>query len=150
MRFHWLRARAFVHATEDEARVLEALLRLLGLAGDPKGRDRVSRQRAKGHYGNDIVVLEGSLKRDADVEATMRRVLENPGVRAAVRDTLLRRLDEDDVLHIRLDKQTLVQGRHSLTEGSDAVVVTAKAALQKGELAPKAWATFLDGGPAPV
>lgn len=142
MRFHWLRARALVHATEDEPRVQATLLWLAAQDGDPKAYARIQRQRTKGHYGNEILVLETTLKK-RDAEAALARILGDEGVRQAVADSLLRRLDEENVLHMRLDKQAAVQRRLALGEGSDAVVVTAKAVHAKDETPAKSWAAFL-------
>jgi RNA-binding protein len=143
MRFHWLRARAFVHATEDEQRVQETLLWLVAQDENPRAYGQVHRQRTKGHYGNEILLLEASLKKAPDVEAALARLLSEPGLRAQVTETLLRRLDEDHVLHLRLDKQAAVGRRVQLSEGSDAVVVTVKTLLTKDEVPARAWAERL-------
>jgi len=150
MKFHWLRGRAIVHATEDEDRVRNALAWALGLDRMERGLDRIERQRAKGHYGNDIVILEGNVKRDAEVIAALDRMFADPALRAEVRDSILRRLDEDSVLHVRLDKQALVQGRFATSAGSDALIITAKVAAFPGEVPAQTWAEFLDGTTAPA
>ncbi|MGV8089788.1 MAG: RNA-binding domain-containing protein, partial [Methanothrix sp.] len=48
--------RAFVAATEDEGRVREALSIFIPL-------DHISSQTALGHFGNEIKILEASLRR---------------------------------------------------------------------------------------
>lgn len=143
MRFHWLRARAFVHATEDETRVKEALLWLLGQEEVPGAYGHIQRQRSKGHYGNEILLLEASLKKQPDIEAALGRLFAEASLRETVSETLLRRLDEDRVLHVRLDKQAAVERRLVLGEGSDSVVVTVKAVQTKDEVPARAWSHFL-------
>jgi RNA binding exosome subunit len=146
MRFHWLRARVFVHATEDEPRVHRALLAAMAQTDVPRAGDRITRSRTKGHYGNEILVLEGTLKRGADIEAALRGLLAHTQLRTLLRETLLRRLDPDGVLHVRLDKQAAVGGVWSTTEGSDAIVVTVKAQVHPGQTLAQLWARFLDQG----
>lgn len=149
MKFHWLRGRAIVHATEDEERVRDALAWSVGLDQVERGADRVERQRAKGHYGNDIIILEASVKRDADIVAALGRLFADPRVRNEVRGSLALRLDEDHVLHVRLDKQALIGRRIALGTGSDAVIVTAKVAAYPGEVPQTSWEQFLDAGATP-
>ncbi len=143
MRFLWVRARTFVHATEDEPRVREVLLWLLGVEASPRAADRISRKRAKGLHGNEIVVLEVVLTRAADVEAAVARLFADAAAREAVLATVDRRLDDDAVLHVRFDKQAAVQRRRALTGGGDALVVTTKAAIPSGESTSAAWTAQL-------
>lgn len=145
MRLAWLRARCFVHATEDEDRVRTALLWSIAQADEPKARAKVHRSAAKGHYGQDIVVLEATLKREAEVEEALGRLRADPDVRAQIEDTLLRRLDEDDVLHVRLDKQAAVTGQTRLNEGSDAIVVRVKGLRPRDVTPARAWKQALGG-----
>ena len=143
MRFHWLRARAFVHATEDEEKVKQALLWLVAQDEVREAYSKIVRQKTKGHYGNEILLLDLSLKKQPDVEADLARILAEDALRSEVADSILRRLDEDLVLHVRLDKQAAVERRLALGEGSDAVVVTAKAVTMKGDVPAQQWARYL-------
>lgn len=144
MRWLSIRGRVFVHATEDEPRVRDALLWVLGLLGEKDAEHRVDRNRAKGHWGNEILILEAALKKQAEIERCWARVLEDAAVRSAVASNLDRHLDEDGALHLRVDKQAAVGRLVALTGGSDAIVLQAK--LE--QFAPKTdvkadWATLL-------
>lgn len=143
MRWHWARWRAFVHATEDEPRVWDALLWLMAQDEDEKGGDRIERKRAKGHWGNDIAVLEGALTKQPAIQAALARVFHDDAVRESVAKGLSRSLDEDGVLHLRLDKQAAVLNRVKQTGGGDAVIVTVKAELWPGESLEAVWQNWL-------
>lgn len=142
MRCHWARWRAFVHATEDEDRVRDAVVWLMAQEEAPKGNDRIERQRAKGHWGNDIVVLQGALtKRDA-IDAALHRIFDANRLREAVALDLQKALDEDEVLHVRLDKQAAVGREVKQTAGGDAIVFTVKVERLPGGSALEEWRRF--------
>lgn len=146
MRLLWARFRTFVHATEDEDRVREALLWTMGQLESPRGRDRVERVRAKGHHGNDIVILEGALKAGPDLESAARHLFAPPEVRGLLRQELGRHVDEAGVLHLRLDKQAAVGRRLMLGHGSNAIVVFLKAEPRHGRSPRSAWHDHLASG----
>lgn len=117
MRWHWARYRVIVHATEDEQRVREALMWAMRLGDDAKDRDRVERNRTRGHWGNEIVVFEGVIKRQRDVD----RALDAALGAGDVTPSLEQRLDEEGTLYLRLDKQAAVLRELKWCQGSDAI-----------------------------
>lgn len=144
MRASWIRSRVFVHATEDEDRVRRALLWSLGQGDDPKAAPRVVRMRTKGHYGNEIVVLEAGLERRPDIESGLGHVFGEPRIKHGVLATLSDRIDDEGVLHLRLDKQAAVQGRLELGPGSDTFSVRIKTPLFPGTRPEDAWRGYLE------
>jgi RNA binding exosome subunit len=149
MRWVSLRGRVFVHATEDEPRVREAFLWVLGLLGEKDAEHRVDRNRAKGHWGNEILILEATLKKQAEIERCLGLLLHDPEARRDVSLRLGRHMDEDGVLHLRLDKQAAVRQAVAFTTGSDAIVVQVK----PEHFAPNAdlgadWLAYLGGARA--
>jgi hypothetical protein len=118
--FAAVRFRALCHATEDEARVRQALDFVSG--GAP-----VSVAATKGHHGNRIAVLTAALSRKRDVEAFWARLTEAGFVKG-----VLARLDEalgDDLwLGLRLDKQEAYAGRLAFDQGGDVVHVRVRVA----------------------
>lgn len=111
----WVEARTHAHATEDEARVLQALD--LACDGDPPRREAF-----EGHFRNPIVRLTRHVRDARAIDATWRRWMA-----AGLPDELLRdvdrRVDEDGVLHFRLDKQEAYAGRLSLARTADSIDV---------------------------
>lgn len=150
MRIVSVRYRTFVHATENEDRVREALLWLMGTLGQERAEDRVERRRVKGHHGNEILVLEAGLKSSPQLEGGITALLGAQDVRQTLRDTLGQRLDEEHVLHFRVDKQGAVQRRLRLTAGGDAIIVQVKGLPDPGENPVAAWARFLLPAPKNV
>ncbi len=115
---HWILARTFCQATEEESRVAEALD--AAVAG---GED--ARQRVEAEHGNPVVILSRRLGAAGDVRATWQRWSE-AGLVAALRKDLASRLDDDGILHLRIDKQKAFQGMLALANDADAIDVQVK------------------------
>lgn len=141
-RFHWLRLRATAHATEDADRVAGAVQNLTGLDSEAFAASE-SRTVIEGHFG-DVTWVEVELTRARDVRAVLDRLLP-PGARAAVRDELERRVDDEGVLYLRFEKQAALQGRVVPTTGEDAVQVRLRVEVHPAgrERAVAALAEFL-------
>lgn len=111
--------RAFVAATEDEQRVREALSIFVPLDG-------ISATSVEGHYGNEIKILEVTLKkRDAGAFFQMLREQLPKEDLSRLRRETPERLDEQNHLHLRLDKQAAYKGMVRLTDSKDAISVSA-------------------------
>lgn len=106
-------------ATEDEQRVREALSIFVPL-------DSISATSVNGHFGNDIKILEATLKkRDArSFFQILREQLPREDLNRLRRE-VQERLDEQNHFHFRLDKQTAYRGLVRLTDSSDAIAVSA-------------------------
>ena len=126
MTFSTLRFRAICHATEDEARVRQALEFVSG--GAP-----ISVGATKGHHGNRIAVLESELSKKKDIEAFWRRA-EGAGLVEALLARLDSALGDDLWLGMRLDKQEALAGRLAFDEGGDVVHTRARAAAYPATL----------------
>lgn len=111
--------RAFVAATEDEGRVREAL----GIFVPP---DRISSTTAQGHFGNEIKILEASLrKKDALAFFQILHEQLPPMDLERLREEIPDRLEGESHFHLRLDKQAAYKGMLRLTESADALDVLA-------------------------
>jgi RNA binding exosome subunit len=114
----WIEGRTYCHATEDAARVQRALD--FAVPGDPPEREGL-----RGHFGNDLVRLTRRLEGSASIRATWERwtaggLLERLATQADAR------VDEDGVLHFRLDKQAAFEERWSLATDADTIDVRVK------------------------
>lgn len=118
--FHWLEARAFCHATEEEDRVLAALRTVM-----PEVEP--TREALAGHFGNPVLVLTSRAEDAPSQRAAWARI-----VAALGRDEIVRalemRLDKDGVYHLRLDKQKAYLGGIELATTPDAIAFRAKVA----------------------
>jgi len=117
--FHWVEARAFCHATEDEEKVVAAIRTLL-----PEGD--VKRETLEGHFGNPLVSLVVRVDAAAAMKAFWRRLADALGKDELGRD-LEARIDEDFVYHLRVDKGEAYLGRIARPAG-DVIDVRAKVA----------------------
>jgi len=110
--------RAFVAATEDVDRVREALGIFVPL-------DRITAVTAEGHFGNEIKILEASLKKkEARAFFSILREQLPASDQARLRREMADRLEDDSHFYLRLDKQAAYKGILRLTESKDALDVT--------------------------
>ncbi len=114
--FHWIRLRAFVYATEDREKVIEAMKNIMD------GQPDVS--HAEGAYGDPIEILRIEGKRDRDVRSVISSLPAED--RRALLETLEDRTDDDSVFHFRLDKQKAYLGDMRLVSGGDVISVELK------------------------
>ncbi len=115
---HWIVARAYCQATEDEDLVAEAVSAAVS-GGTP------SEERVEGQFGSSVMVLSRRVEHAADLRATWDRWTQADLPRELLRD-LDDRLDDDGVLHFRLDKQKAAQGQLRLRREADAIDVKVK------------------------
>ena len=110
----------FVHATEDEAKVKDGIVRALGVEDGP------SEETLEGHFGNPIVHLVWHATGEA-AWAAFTRLVEfiGDGGRKEVLGGLEGNTDEHGALYLRLNKQALVRGT-ALFSSSDPVRVRVK------------------------
>ena len=111
--------RAFVAATEDEGRVREALSIFVPL-------DRISYDTALGHFGNEIKILQASLrKKEGQAFFQILREQLPPEDRSRLNQEIPDRLEGKSHFYLRLDKQAAYKGLFRLTDSKDALDVCA-------------------------
>jgi RNA binding exosome subunit len=129
--------RVFCHATEDEAKVIQALK-------FASGADEITREVTEGYHGNPIIILEVFTKerrrsRDFFIKLDTIEIQE-------LIDSLQKRMDDDCNLYLRLDKQEAYLGNLKMTTSDDAIAVRAKVESypKKLETAMKSVTEFLE------
>jgi hypothetical protein len=110
--------RVFSHATEDEGKVKAAL----GLA---TGGAEPDEYKTEGHHGNPIVIYTVQLTTPRDIRAFWARLQEHRQVKLILEE-LDRRMDDDLLVHFRLDKQEAYGGRLKVVDHDDVIAVKAK------------------------
>src|SRR3989442_10222059 len=113
-----IEARTHCHATEEEERVAAALLFAV-----PEGE--TSREDLEGHFRNPLVRLTRRVVKRPGIRAVWER-WSAAGVPAAIARDVEARLDEEGVLHFRLDKQAAFLERLELAHDSDPIDVRLK------------------------
>lgn len=115
---HWIQARTYCQATEVEERVGTAL------DGAARGGEG-TRDRVEGQFGNPVLILTRRIERAADIRGSWQRWREARLLSELERD-LVTRLDDDGILHFRVDKQAALQGTIRLAGSGDAIDIQVK------------------------
>jgi RNA binding exosome subunit len=107
--------RAFSHATEDEARVMEAVKKILPSAhADMKVFEK---RVLSGHHGNPIILFDARLKDKEMLKALVEKIAMH--LNALDKETLSKRLgdySEKGSLYLRLDKQAAFEDEFKLAQ----------------------------------
>lgn len=112
--FASMHVRAICHATEDEQRVRQALVQVVGDTA-------LDATEARGHHGNRIVILETELKDPKTVETLFGKFSDDDLDR--LRESIDRRMDDGCNFFIRVDKQAAYAGTVKLAGNDDAILV---------------------------
>ena len=114
----WIAARAYCQATEEEARVVQAID-----AAVPGSTEK--RERLDGQFGNPVLAIYRRMERPEGLRTVWDR-WQTAGLLPLLRDDLERRVDEGGILHFRVDKQVAFEGRLLPAHGGDAIDVQVK------------------------
>ncbi|WP_236993894.1 RNA-binding domain-containing protein [Methanomassiliicoccus luminyensis] len=109
--------RTFAHATEDEAKVEQALK-------FASGAEEIKKSSTVGYHGNPIIVLEARVTDAKGIKAFFSG-LPKEDVKDLL-DSLEKRVDEESFFFLRLDKQEAYQGRLKLADHEDVIAVRGK------------------------
>lgn len=125
---HHIMLRVIAHATEDVSRVKEALDFFLSGAGVREGSKLIEELQAEGHHGNPITILSIQLKKKAECLGFAHFVRERLSEEdlEVLREEMPERLDDDQVFHLRINKQAAYLQQVKLTDSSDAITSKVK------------------------
>ena len=125
---HYVTLRAIAHATENVSRVRAALDFFLSGAGVRENGKPIEEIQAEGHHGNPITILSVQLKRKADCLSFARFIRERFSEKdmERLREEMPERLDDDQVFHLRFDKQAAYLHQVKLTGSLDTVIAKVK------------------------
>ncbi len=117
-RIEWIKVSAVVHSTEDREKVGEAISTLFPFEFE------IAVSKAKGHYGNPMEYLEVELTKSSEIKKFWKNLLELLGEQVEeILRTLEDRIDDQNILHIRVDKQKAYLGEVELTSGGDPIAI---------------------------
>ena len=131
---HYINLRVIAHSTEDISRVHAALdFFLWDAIGKPEGTvtdEYVEVTDIEGHYGNSSVMLSSQITRKSDTARLARFIRDHmsPEDVGLLRSEMPDRLDDDQLFHMRFDKQAASLGKLVLSSSSDAIIVKVKIA----------------------
>ncbi len=115
---HWIVARAYCAATEEEDRVVRALDAVC-----PTGEDQ--RDLLEGQHGNPIVHFTRRVENSKEILRAWE-VWGGSGLIEAIRPQVDARTDEEGILHFRIDKQRAFEGILALAKDEDSIDVQVK------------------------
>ncbi|MFP4655916.1 MAG: RNA-binding protein [Methanohalobium sp.] len=135
---NYITLRATAHATEEKSRVKKSLdLFLLNSLGNNTDTYQfVESLDVEGHYGNPITLYNSKLSRKYECNKLVMFIKENlsSSELATLCKEIPERLDEEQMFHLRFNKQEAYLGRVVLSSSSDAIIVKMKVATY-----PKNW-----------
>ncbi len=122
MKIERVNVNAVVYSTEDMEKVGEAIATLFPFEFEIEVTD------ATGHYGNPLKFLEVKLTKKREVREFLKYILSSLSEEDTryLLETLEDRVDEEGVLHLRIDKQRAYLGELQIVERGDAIVVRIK------------------------
>ncbi len=120
---HSIVASTFIHATEEEERVLAAF-RVVVPTEVP-----ISKQHVTGHFGNPVIILKARIEQAQAIRRTLDVINENLSKSELehLKENATRYLDDDCNLFIRFDKQQAARGTLRLGR-KDPILVKLKLA----------------------
>jgi RNA binding exosome subunit len=118
-----IEARAYSRGTEVVERVTEAVLNLY--PEELRDSVEIEAESTESHRNTEIIVILASLEIRPHCEQTFARIIEglSERERKTLRRTLSRRLDDQCVLFLRIDKQASYLGEIRLASNSDVISV---------------------------
>lgn len=121
IRINYVELKTYVHATEDEKKVLDALFRIIPI--EYKDRIKINRQIVKGYYGNPITIIQIILRSKPAVELLKKlgSLLDDVEKSVLKASFNLRYDSRSNRFFIRLDKQDLYRGKAVISDGDDVI-----------------------------
>lgn len=120
-KIEWIKVSSVVHSTEDREKVGEAIATLFPFEFE------IFASKAKGHYGNLLEYLEVEVKKSDEIDRFWNNFLQLIGEQVKeLIENIEDRIDDQNVLHIKIDKQRAYLGEVVLSRGGDPIVVKVK------------------------
>jgi len=134
--FHWLRIQIFCYATENEELIHDSMEELLGT-------DEFECDVAESEHGNHLLIFRTELTK----QKSFNTVFEKFGKELIdkILDNIEKKIDDDCVFYLRLDKQKLVEGVYKIAHHGDVISLTGKVVSHpaRKEIAVKNMSEFL-------
>ena len=120
MSFLRVHFRTFIHATESEEKVREALA---FVAGDAE----IEATKTEGHFGNPIIILEATITKKREIKDFFTS-LKATGIIEKLLAEMDDRMDEHCNLHFRVDKDMALEKQITLAQGKNVIDCSLKTA----------------------
>ncbi len=135
--FHWLRIQTFCYATEKEELIHDTMAELVG-------NDEFDCDIGESEHGNRLIVFKKEMTKQKEFIPLFTNL--GKSVADKIISDIDRRIDDDCVFYLRLDKQKAVQGEYKVAHHGDVISITGKVASHpaKKEIAVKNMIEFLN------
>ncbi len=112
----WLEVTTLIHATDNEEKVMNAVLSIMPKVVTSKMHIRT--RSLEGHYGNPIRLFKATIKSNECLELVLINMIRNLNEfdKIALLDRLPLYLTDKNTLYLRVDKQAAIKGIVSITE----------------------------------
>lgn len=119
MKIEHISLSAVVHSTENEEKVKTAIKNFLGFDCE------YSLNTLKGHYGNELTYVEIDVPKK-QLKSLWKEIIEILNRQEDFTYDFSNRLDDHNILHLRIDKQKAFLGEKVLLTSGDALVLKIK------------------------
>lgn len=111
----WIQIETFSHATEDIEKVKSLLSKFFSFD------ITFNENKTYGHFGNEIIIINVELSRDKEIKIFVSDFLEIID-KPYILETFERRLDEDGVLFIRMNKERVYNDDFTIDDNGDILI----------------------------
>lgn len=112
---------AIVYSTEDPEKVAKAIANIIPFDFE------MSASNATGHFGNPLQFFEVELKKKKELKEFWQNLMEKLGDQKEILLEFVEDIvDEEGVMHIKLNKQSAFLGDYELDFGGDTILIRVK------------------------
>ena len=111
----WIQIETFSHATEDIEKVKSLLSKFFSFDITFK------ENKTYGHFGNEIIIINVELSKDKEIKifvSDFLKIIDKKYILA----TLEKRLDEDGILFIRMNKERIYNDDFTIDDNGDILI----------------------------
>lgn len=111
----WIQIETFSHATEDIEKVKSLLSKFFSFDVT------FNENKTYGHFGNEIIIINVELSRDKEIKIFVSDFLKIID-KSHILETLEKRLDEDGILFIRMNKERVYNDDFTIDDNGDILI----------------------------
>ena len=111
----WIQIETFSHATEDIEKVKSLLSKFFSFD------ITFNENRTDGHFGNEIIIITVELSRDKEIKVFVSDFLKIVD-KNYILETLEKRLDEDGILFMRMNKERVYNDDFTIEDNGDILI----------------------------
>lgn len=111
----WIQIETFSHATEDTEKVKSLLSKFFSFDIS------FNENKTYGHFGNEIIIINVELSKNKEIKDFVSNFLTIVD-KGYILETLEKRLDEDGILFIRMNKERIYNDDFTIDDNGDILI----------------------------